>query len=142
MPLEDDPSGLILLVTGSTLRAEICDRRLAYRLRRAILRRLPEETVWEPVVISDIWYLNSESLQNQPTISVGGPGVNAVSQLFYSRLPTRLGIDGVLLIQMDAEMQDQRCCVWGMDHERTVEAVRLFVKRGYLDEFLTGIGAA
>jgi len=141
MPLEDDPTGLILLVTGSTLRAEIADRPLAYRLRKMIRRRLEDDDFWRPVVVSDIWYLNSESLQRQPTISVGGPGVNAVSQFFYSRLPSALAIDGTLLIQMDIEMKDHRCCIWGMDHARTVEALRLFVRKGYLDRFLEGIGA-
>ena len=140
MPAEDGSRDLLLLVTGSTLRAEVADRRLAYRLRRSIRKRLTDKSTCQPVVISDIWYLNSEQLQKCPTISVGGPGVNAASQYFYSRLPTALSIDQTLLIQMDVAMTDHRCCIWGMDHERTVEALRLFVKRGYLDQFLAGIG--
>jgi len=144
MPLEEDEdlSGLILIVTGSSLRAEMRDRPLAYHLQRLIRKRMAKEVFLRPVVISDIWYLNSLALQQLPTISVGGPGVNAVSQFFFPKLSTALGIDGLLLIQMDVAMEDHRCCVWGMDHDKTVEALKVFVGCGYLDRFLEGIGAA
>lgn len=142
MPLEEeDATNLILIVTGSTVRAETCDRPLAYRLARAIRRRMAKEACLQPVVISDIWYLNSESLQRLPTISIGGPGVNAVSQFFFAKLPTALGIDGLLLIQMDVALEDHRCCIWGMDHHKTVDALKVFATCGYLDQFLEGIGA-
>jgi hypothetical protein len=142
MPLEEeDTSNLLLIVTGSTLRAEACDRPLAYRLQRMIRRRMAREAFLRPVVISDIWYLNSEDLQQLPTISVGGPGVNATSQYFFSKLPTALGIDGLLTIQMDVALEDHRCCIWGMDHHKTVEALNVFATCGYLDQFLEGIGA-
>ncbi len=143
MPLdEDDLTGLLLIVTGSTLRAEMADRPLAYRLQKMIQKRLVAEVVLRPMVMSDIWYLNSEPLQQLPTISLGGPGVNALSQFFFSKLPTALGIDGLLLIQMDVAMEDHRCCLWGMDHRKTVEALHVFTECGYLDQFLQGIGAA
>jgi hypothetical protein len=138
---EDNATNLILIVTGSTLRAEACDRPLAYRLQRAIRRRMAKEVYLRPVVISDIWYLNSESLQQLPTISIGGPGVNAASQFFFPKLPTALGIDGLLLIQMDVALEDHRCCIWGMDRRKTIEAVKVFATCGYLDQFLEGIGA-
>lgn len=142
MPLEDEnPTNLIVLVTGSTLRAEAQDRPLAYRLRRVIRKRIAKEAFLRPVVVSDIWYLNSESLQQMPTISIGGPGVNAASQYFFSKLPTALGIDGLLLIQMDVALEDHRCCVWGMDHRKTIDALKVFANCGYLDQFLEGIGA-
>lgn len=143
MSLEDeDLSGLIVIVTGSGVRAEECDRPLAYRLQRLIRKRMPREVWLRPVVIGDIWYLNSEPLQQMPTISIGGPGVNAVSQFFFPKLPTALGIDGMLLIQMDVALEDHRCCIWGMDHKKTVAALKVFAMGGYLDRFLEGIGAA
>lgn len=143
MPLdEDDLTGLLLIVTGSTLRAEMADRPLAYRLQKVIRKRMAAEVVLRPIVISDIWYLNSEQLQDLPTISLGGPGVNAASQFFFSKLPTALGIDGLMLIQMDVALEDHRCCLWGMDHRKTAEALRVFTECGYLDQFLQGIGAA
>lgn len=142
MPLEeDDATNLIVIVTGSTLRAEACDRPLAYRLQKLIRKRMAKEVYLRPVVVSDIWYLNSESLQQQPTISIGGPGVNAASQFFFAKLPTALGIDGLLLIQMDVALEDHRCCLWGLDHRKTVEALKVFAGCGYLDQFLEGIGA-
>jgi hypothetical protein len=139
---EDDLSGLLLIVTGSSLRAEMADRPMAYRLQKAIRRRMAAEAIVRPVVIGDIWYLNSEPLQQLPTISVGSPDVNAVSQFFFPKLSTALGIDGLLLIQMDVALEDHRCSVWGMDHRKTVEALRVFMECGYLDQFLQGIGAA
>ncbi|HEX2974098.1 MAG TPA: hypothetical protein VHP11_17325 [Tepidisphaeraceae bacterium] len=124
MPLEEeDASNLILIVTGSTLRAEACDRPLAYRLQRMIRKRMAKEVFLRPVVIGDIWYLNSEELQQLPTISVGGPGVNATSQFFFPKLPTALGIDGLFTIQMDVAQEDHRCCIWGLDHHKTIQAI-------------------
>ena len=82
----------LLIVTGSTLRAEQVDRPLAYRLKESIeghlSKRESEHTV---VVLSDLWYLNSEALQRLPVISVGGPGVNAVSAHLFERLSRRTG---------------------------------------------------
>ncbi len=142
MPLEEEnATNLIVIVTGSTLRAEQCDRPLAYRLQREIRRRMGKESFLQPVVVSDIWYLNSDALQQLPTISIGGPGINAVSQFFFPKLPTALGIDGLLLIQMDVALEDHRCCVWGMDRRKTVQALKVFAECGYLDQFLQGIGA-
>ena len=130
MPLEEeDTSNLLLIVTGSTLRAEGCDRPLAYRLQRLIRKRTAPEAFLRPEVISDIWYLNSEALQELPTISIGGPGVNAVSQFFFAKLPTALGIDGLLRIQMDVALEDHRCCIWGMDHSKTIDALRVLRQR-------------
>jgi hypothetical protein len=65
--------------------------------------------------------------------------VNHLSGLLFRELPSVLAIDNVLLIQMDIELMDHRCCLWGMDHDQTVEALELFLTRGYLDQFLAGV---
>ena len=76
----------LLIVTGSTLRAEQMDRPLAYHLKDVIEKQLVELSGdLQIVVISDLWYLNSQSLQKIPTISVGGPGVNAVAANLYEK---------------------------------------------------------
>ncbi len=136
---DDADKNKLLIVAGATLRAEELDRPLAYRLRDEIESRLGDGSRWSCLVISDIWYLNSEPLHARPAISIGGPGVNAVAQYWFNRLPNALEVENVLLIQMDTRASDLRCSIWGMDHETTVEALETFVQKGYLDRFLEGL---
>jgi len=131
---------LLLIVTGAHLRAETADRPLAYRLRTLIrtwLRRHAKglNVRLVPIVCSDIWYLNQEALQKRPTISVGGPGVNALSAFFYQKADPASIKDQQIVIQMDPEWVDLRVCLWGLDHERTRQAVHLFIAR-FLDGYL------
>jgi hypothetical protein len=143
-----DTERLIAIVTGIQLKAELGDRPLAYRIEQqvrehltAVLPKQPagEPPLLAPAVISDVYYLNHEAMQERPTISVGGPGVNAVSAMLAERLPTALTIDNTLVVQMDVEMSDLRCAVWGMNHLDTVRAVETFLAKGYLDTFLKGV---
>lgn len=146
---EIDTSRLICIVTGVQLKAELGDRPLAYRVeqdaKRLLKELLPAPTgedplpLLSPVVITDVYYLNSEEMQEQPVISVGGPGVNAVSNAFVNEVPTAVAIEDSLLVQMDVEMNDLRCAVWGMDHLQTVQAVDLFIAKGYLETFVRGV---
>ncbi len=133
---DEQADNTVFVVTGASLRAETMDRPLAYRIEQAVEERLADQGDWQCAVISDIWYLNNEAFAQQPTISVGGPGVNALSAHLYERLPIALAIDNVLLIQMDPMRGETRCAVWGMNHETTVEAVETFVQKGHLDRFL------
>jgi len=130
----------LLIVTGSTLRAEQADRPLAYRLKSAIEELLSQQSSEATVVVlSDLWYLNSEALQARPMISVGGPGVNAVSAHLYQRLHNALVIDNALTIQMDQQLLDLRAVIWGINHQTTVEALEIFIERGYLQRFLGAV---
>jgi len=132
----------VLLVTGATLRAEQVDRPLAYQLKTAIENRLAARlSAPKVVVLSDLWYLNAEALHKLPLISVGGPGVNAVSAHLFRRLPSVLVVDDRLLIQMDLNLDDLRASVWGANHELTVNALEIFTSRGYLDHFLDAVVA-
>ncbi len=137
---EEVPENTIFIVAGATLRAEEMDRPLAYKLKQAIEGQLGENAAWHVTVLSDIWYLNNEHFHSLPTISVGGPGVNALSANLFDLVPVVLEIDHVLRIQMDLTHEDRRCAIWGMDHESTVEAVDTFVQRGHLNRFLEGLG--
>lgn len=131
----------ILIITGSRLRAEQADRPLAYKLQKAISQRTQQDKYEKKndniLVISDLWYLNSEPLQKLPTISLGGPGVNAVSAHFYDKLDHALVVDDHLLIQMDLDGKSLRACIWGQTNESTINALNIFIKNGYLDRFLT-----
>lgn len=137
---EIDPAELLLIVTGAHLRAEEGDRPLAYRLRTLIRSWLRQHARGlnvrlVPVVCSDIWYLNQEVLQKRPTISIGGPGVNALSAFFYQKASPQSIKDQQVVIQMDPEWVDLRVCLWGTDHQRTRQAVAVFTTR-FLDGFL------
>jgi len=139
--LSDEPT--VLIVVGASLRAEVADRPLAARLQRRIRQWLTRheatlELTIDPIVCSDVWYLNSDELQRRPTISLGGPGVNALSACFAEDLDEEPGDDTHVLIQIDPEFTDLRAAIWGWDHELTVKGVEVFCKQ-YLDRFLHAV---
>ncbi len=133
---------LILIVTGSTLRAEEVDRPLAYYLKQQVeqqvARRVAEGTDDEAaqvLVIADFRWMSEEPLQVAPTISVGGPGVNALAHRWFEDLPFSLAVDEQYCIQMDPELAEARASLWGMDNPTTQIAVSIFVDR-FLPHFL------
>src|SRR5437867_10359100 len=148
MAAEIDIDRLVCIVVGVQLRAELGDRPLAYRVEQEMRTRfelaLARPPEGEPprlsaVVITDVYYLNNEAMHARPVVSVGGPAMNALSAMLVDRLPTAVAIENTLVIQMDLEMNDLRCAVWGMDHLDTVRAIDLFIAKGYLDQFVRGV---
>ncbi len=87
----EPPAKMLLIVTGSSLRAEEVDRPLAYYLKQRIDQwpgphaadgaEADPEAAEEPsavapmrvLVVSDFRWMNDEPLQELPTISIGGP---------------------------------------------------------------------
>ncbi len=133
----------VMIVVGAHLRAEAVDRPLAYRVAEAVRDWCVEHAEQlsvriEPVVLTDIWYLNHDELQDRPTISVGGPGVNALSNAFAQTIGHEETGEPTVLIQFDPEYTDLRCCVWGTDHALTVKGIDLFLS-DYLDDFLRAV---
>jgi hypothetical protein len=142
---EIDTDRLLWIVTGVQLHAELGDRPLAYRVQEevkkllhALLGETPEggPPRLAPAVISDVFYINNEALHARPASSIGGPGVNGLSALLVTELPTAASIEETLVVQMDLDGQDHRCAVWGMNHLDTVRAVELFISKGYLEAFV------
>lgn len=137
-------ASLILIVTGAHLRAELADRPLAYRLRRSVDEWLGKHAQGlniplQTAVCSDIWYMNQPAvLQRRPTISIGGPGVNALSAYFYQKLPHSPVAESDVFIQLDTEYTDLRASVWGANHVLTVRATDRFLGE-YLDAFLKAV---
>lgn len=133
-----DTDQVILIVTGAHLRAEVGDRPIAYRLQGAILqwlaRNAPESSL-VPLVCSDIWYLNDDDLRSRPTISIGGPGVNALAAFLTDKLPSAFSIEGVLTMQMDLDFVELVCSCWGMGTAPTVNAVDAWIEK-YMEVFL------
>lgn len=136
---DDARARLLLIVTGSLLRAEEADRPLAYYLKREIEQRLAGRDMGEaPLrvqVVADFRWIHEDALHVVPTISLGGPGVNVLAQQWLDELPLSLKVDGHYFVQMDPDLAEARVSLWGMDNADTQIAVGAFIQR-YLDRFL------
>jgi hypothetical protein len=143
-PLRKEPgvaeiqrAGLLLLVTGTSLRAEEADRPLAYYLKQHVEAGLQSRASSQlrVCVVADVRWLHEEALQVLPTISLGGPGVNLLAKHWLEELPLCMAVDERFCIQMDPDLEEARASIWGMDNPDTQIAVSLFVQR-YLPRFL------
>ncbi|MGC8643823.1 MAG: hypothetical protein ACP5XB_28515 [Isosphaeraceae bacterium] len=140
-------SQFLLVVTGSTLRAEEADRPLGYYLKQKIEEKLKAASHssdtktgealsgFQVRVIADFRWIHDEFLQRLPTISLGGPGVNALSHRWLEEVPISLAFNEHYFIQMDPDGSEPRASVWGMDNAATQLAVSVFLDR-YLPVFL------
>jgi hypothetical protein len=134
---------MLLIVTGSTLRAEEMDRPLGYYLRQRIERALAEAVTegrhdlegYVVRVVADFRWIHDEPLQGLPTISLGGPGVNALARRWLEEVPVSLAFSERYFIQMDPDLAEPRASVWGMDNATTQIAVAVFLDR-FLARFL------
>jgi hypothetical protein len=129
----DPPARLLLIVTGSTLRAEELDRPLAYYLKQQIERLLHE--IGPPLghlqirVVADWRGFHDRWLQSMPTISVGGPGVNALAHYWLEAVPVSLAVEDQYYIQMDHDLEESHASVWGINNSTTQIAVSVFLDR-------------
>lgn len=137
---EDASLRFLLIVTGSTLRAEKMDRPLAYYLQRQLEEALEASrnadlTDYEVHVVADFRWLHDDSLQGMPTISLGGPGVNELTHRWLEEVPVALAVNERYFIQLDPELAEPHASVWGMDNATTQIAVSVFLDR-FLPRFL------
>ncbi len=138
---DESPPRLLLIVTGSTLRAEELDRPLAYYLRQQVERASDRlDLPFKAQVVADFRWMNDDELQAAPTISVGGPGVNALAHSWFEEVPFSLAVDEQYCIQMDPDLAEPRASIWGMDNASTQIAVSVFVDR-FLPRFLENAAA-
>jgi hypothetical protein len=131
-----DTEETVVLVTGSSITSEERDRPLAYRLKAEIDRRGIGHAYRRAVVVADLWYLDNRIFHLNPTIAIGGPGANGVSQEFAALLPTVHSVDEQVFIQLDFEGELKRAALWGANAAGTAAAVEAFVAGGYLDDLL------
>jgi hypothetical protein len=133
------PARLLLIVTGSTLRAEEVDRPLAYYLKQRVeqyqAEHKPSGGPLDVRVVADFRWIHDEPLHTLPTISVGGPGVNALAHRWLEVVPVSLAVDGRYYLQMDPDLEEPRASIWGMDNVTTQVAVSVFIDR-FLPRFL------
>ena len=133
---DDSSTRLLLIVTGSTLRAEESDRPLAYYLQQKVAAASVDlDVAFRTVVVADFRWMNDDPLQVLPTISLGGPGVNALAHKWFDEVPFSLAVDEQYCIQMDPDLDEPRASIWGMDNNTTQIAVSVFVNR-FLPRFL------
>ncbi len=134
-----DTEETVVLVTGSQLSAEERDRPTAYHLKSEIDQRGAGHAFRRAVVVGDLWYLENRIFHLNPTIAIGGPGANGVSQQFSETLPTIWSEEERSFIQADFEPEVKRVALWGMDAGSTAAAVDAFITRGFLDDLLRRI---
>ena len=145
-PSHIDTDTLVLIVVGAHPKAEQADRPIAYAFRQRVAAWLAarfdgSDSPLTPLVVSDVWYLNDNSLRRCPAISIGGPGVNALSAYLGDKLPSAFVVDDQFMVQMDLDLNDLVCCCWGVSTEATAHAVDAFADR-YLDEFMEAAARA
>ncbi len=131
-----DTEETVVIVIGSSSTAEERDRPLAYRLKAEIDERGAGHAYRRAVVVADTWYLESDRFHLNPTIAIGGPGANGVSQELSGLLPTVYTRDEQVFVQADFEGELKRAALWGVDAAHTGDAVEIFTTQGFLDDLL------
>ena len=140
---KDLPVRWLLIVTGSTLRAEEMDRPLAYYLKQRIEDSLAQAVATDHPglddylvrIVADFRWIHDDPLQSLPTISLGGPGVNALAHRWLEEVPVSLAYSERYFIQMDPDLAEPKASIWGIDNASTQIAVSVFVDR-FLSRFL------
>lgn len=142
----DEPS--VVIVVGADLRAEAMDRPIVHTLQRAVNALLAKEAaslgrlIAAAAVCTDVWYLNSNHLRLCPTISVGGPEVNALSAYLIGRVPPVLAVEGRYAVHADPRGEQLTACLWGVDSTNTAQAMDIFCTRHLPDFVLSCVRVA
>lgn len=134
-----DTDETIVIVTGSDIRAEERDRPTAYRLKQEIDRRSDGQPFRRAVVVGDTWFLENRIFHLNPTIAIGGPGVNGLAAELVQAVPVVWSQDQRAYVQAAIEDDPKRVLLWGMDAEATMVSVQAFVSQGFLDDLLRRI---
>ena len=134
-----DTDETVVLVTGTSRTAEEGDRPLAEQLKAEIDRRGAGHAYRRAVVVGDVWYLEHRLFHMNPTIAIGGPGVNGVAQEFSDFLTTVYASAEEIFVQADFDGELKRAALWGVNSACTAAAVEAFTTRGFLDDLLKRI---
>jgi hypothetical protein len=131
-----DNSETIMLVISADLPPGADDYLIAVQLQDSIDERGAGHPYRRAVIVSDLAWFETALLHQSPTITIGGPGVNGVAGRFGAELPTVWTDADRSVIQADFGEGLKRAALWGSNADATVAAVRAFIHRGWLDEFL------
>jgi hypothetical protein len=127
----------LLIVTCSTLRAEEMDRPLGYYLKQCIEESLSQASSssqsgledYRVRIVADFRWIHDEPLQSLPTISLGGPSVNALAHRWLEEVPVFLACSESYFIQMDPDLAEPRASNWGTDNTSAQIALSVFIDR-------------
>lgn len=136
-----DADATIVLVTGGSAATLQKDRPLAEWVAEEINRRGGGIAYHRAVVLQDDRYVTSPAMHHNPTIAIGGPGVNQVAQHLSQVLPMAWSREERSFVQMAPGQQGRQAVLWGMDATATRDAVEAFVKEGLLDDLLQRVWA-
>jgi hypothetical protein len=131
-----DHAETVVIVTAADLESGHPDAVNARRLRDEIDRRGEGWTYRRAVLVSDVDWFETDALDGAPTISIGGPGANAVTGRLAGELRAVWTDADRVIIQARLDGGAPQASLWGMDRHATAEAVEAFMTRGWLDEFL------
>jgi hypothetical protein len=132
-----------MVVVGAHPQAEEHHRPIAYRLCERLGAAAAGQAGLDfvrPLVCTDLWWLNDPAMRDRPTISIGGPEVNALTAYLADKLPSAYAVDGVMMVQLDVEFGDPLAACWGRDAAQTEAAVDVFCGK-YLLGFLQSLEA-
>ena len=91
------------------------------------------------MVVGDVWYLENRIFHLNPTIAIGGPGVNHLSEQLLQTVPLVWAQDQRIYVHADFESEIKRACLWGTDAAGTAGAIEYFVTQGMLEDLLRRI---
>src|SRR4051812_50136252 len=119
----EPPARLLLIVTGSTLRAEELDRPLAYylmqRIDRALNESIPNPGPFRVRVVADFRWIHEKKLQALPTISIGGPGVHPLARDWLEVGPATPPVGQEDYNHNDPRPREGRAPPWGVGKSPT-----------------------
>jgi hypothetical protein len=136
-----DVDATIVVVTGSSAAALQKDLPLADWVADEVNRRGGGINYHRAVVLRDDRYVASPLVHQNPTIAIGGPGVNQVAHHLSQHLPTAWAREERSFIQMAVGGPARQAVLWGMDATATRDAVEAFIGEGMLDELLERVWA-
>lgn len=135
----DDPG--VVIVVGADLRAETFERPIANALLNSVNAAMSVESescgrvLPAAVICTDVLYLNSEHLRLCPTLSVGGPELNALSAYLIGRVPPVFAVEGRYAVHADLAGHQLAGCIWGVDSLNTAHAMEVFCEK-HLQSFV------
>ena len=126
----------IVIVTGSGERALQVDMALAESLRARIDLLGSGHAYRRAVIVTDRRFMGMREYHGNPTIAIGGPGVNGVAAELSGVIPTVFNEDDRVIVQADIDGNAARVACWGTDAESTARAVEIFLDGGFLSQLL------
>lgn len=129
----------IVIVTGSGASALERDRPLADALKARIDALGRGHAYRRAVIVRDQAFLEMRDYHGNPTIAIGGPGVNGVAAELAGAIPAVFNDGDRVIVQADLDGDAPRAACWGTDAEATARAVAIFAEDGYLEQLLAKV---